>query len=120
MYQKFRQLLPISVISWGHVEERLRVHSTPRIVGVLDASGMWSDRSDIDGGTRREFGRNNERLRVHSTPRIVGVLYASGMWSDRSDIDGGTRREFGRNNVVIHLLGVCWSSVQGVFARRYS
>jgi len=81
LYQKFRQLLPISVISWGHVEERLRVHSTPRIVGVFNASGMWSDRSDIEGGTRRESGRNN---------------------------------------VVIHLLSVCWSSVQGVFARRYS
>ena len=65
-------------------------------------------------------GHVEERLRVHSTPRIVGVLDASGMWSDRSDIDGGTRREFGRNNVVIHLLSVCWSSVQGVFARWYS
>ena len=40
--------------------------------------------------------------------------------TDRSHNDGGTRRAFGQNNAVMHLLGVCWSSVQSAFAASYS
>ena len=40
--------------------------------------------------------------------------------TDRSHNDGGIRRAFGQNNAVMHLLGVCWSSVWSVFAASYS